>query len=380
MKRNCILAAGMACAFILSASILFAQQEGNRPVRGPLGPGIVKILENAGLPLTPEQLEQLKALQAAPGVPPQLESILTEEQKQALEKSRQEQMDARQEARQELRERMEARKDSLQARADRLREHELDRIAQILQAAGVPLTQEQLDQLKTAERPLPKLDTILTPEQKQALADARQQQQREAFQERLDRVRERIDNQIDNRFDRIAQYLEKTGCSLTADQLSQLKAVELGLGFIENIRNILTDQQELAIRDARIPLMRELQMLRNRLRAHIAPPDSLKATEQYGTGKAAGVEAPGVFTTLRQNYPNPFNPSTTIEYTLARPEHVTLEIFTQNGQRIATLIDSDQAAGVHSVVWDASRNSNGVYIYRIIAGEYQQSMKMLFVK
>ncbi len=83
---------------------------------------------------------------------------------------------------------------------------------------------------------------------------------------------------------------------------------------------------------------------------------------------------------LEQNFPNPFNPYTTIEFQLAQAGSVTLEIFGPNGQHITTLVNGFRTAGNHSVSWNASSYSSGIYVCRITAGEFTQSRKMTFMK
>ena len=69
---------------------------------------------------------------------------------------------------------------------------------------------------------------------------------------------------------------------------------------------------------------------------------------------------------LSQNYPNPFNPSTTIRYSLPKESRVVLEVFNILGQRIASLVDAQEKAGIHELVWNANVAS-GIYFYRIQA-------------
>lgn len=83
---------------------------------------------------------------------------------------------------------------------------------------------------------------------------------------------------------------------------------------------------------------------------------------------------------LYQNYPNPFNPSTTIRYSLAQTEQVSLRIFNLAGQEIATLIEGKQGAGEHRVQWHAEGAPSGVYFYRLQAGEKVETRKMILMQ
>jgi thermitase len=81
-----------------------------------------------------------------------------------------------------------------------------------------------------------------------------------------------------------------------------------------------------------------------------------------------------------QNFPNPFNPVTEISFSLPVAAKVTIDIYNVLGQRVTTLVDRSLPAGEHSATWDGSAASSGVYFYRITAGEFTATKKMMLVK
>lgn len=83
---------------------------------------------------------------------------------------------------------------------------------------------------------------------------------------------------------------------------------------------------------------------------------------------------------LEQNYPNPFNPSTTISYGLPKTGNVKIVLYDILGNEVRTLVDENQGAGMHDVVFDASSLSSGIYLYKIAAGTFSDTKKMVLVK
>jgi len=83
---------------------------------------------------------------------------------------------------------------------------------------------------------------------------------------------------------------------------------------------------------------------------------------------------------LRQNYPNPFNPTTLIRYDLPMDCQVRLEVCNILGQKVASLVDGKQKAGYKAATWDASSLSSGIYFYRLQAGDFSATRKMVLLK
>lgn len=83
---------------------------------------------------------------------------------------------------------------------------------------------------------------------------------------------------------------------------------------------------------------------------------------------------------LSQNYPNPFNPTTTINYQLSKKSVVELSIFNMLGQKMITLVAGEQPAGNYDISWDAYSFASGIYIYKLKAGHFEQSRKMILLR
>jgi len=103
--------------------------------------------------------------------------------------------------------------------------------------------------------------------------------------------------------------------------------------------------------------------------------------------KNYGVESgPRVYKNeLLQNHPNPFNPTTTVTYSLKGASHVTLTIYDVTGRRVRELVNEQRAPGVYKVAWDGanakgSKVASGVYFYKLVAGSFTDTKKMIMLK
>ena len=83
---------------------------------------------------------------------------------------------------------------------------------------------------------------------------------------------------------------------------------------------------------------------------------------------------------LHDNYPNPFNPQTTINYSLSQNADVIITVFDMKGSKITTLVNDNLSAGNYETTWDATEFNSGVYFYRLTAGNFVQTKKMVLMK
>jgi hypothetical protein len=108
-------------------------------------------------------------------------------------------------------------------------------------------------------------------------------------------------------------------------------------------------------------------------------------TAEYAEGNSEGIPLVPIAYALEQNYPNPFNPTTTIRYQLSKRSEVKLEIFDLLGRKVRTLVNGEQVTGAYSVLWKSDNDAgktvaSGVYVYRLRAGEFVQSRKLLLLR
>ncbi len=108
--------------------------------------------------------------------------------------------------------------------------------------------------------------------------------------------------------------------------------------------------------------------------------NSAMITLQNSTSVESSAEGVPVAFELGQNYPNPFNPSTMIHFALPQATHVSLKIFSVLGEEIAVLVDQELAAGRYDVRWEAQDAKSGVYLYRLQAGSWSQTKKLMFMR
>ena len=101
--------------------------------------------------------------------------------------------------------------------------------------------------------------------------------------------------------------------------------------------------------------------------------ESSSGVEQFGNSTPNSYE-------LDQNFPNPFNPSTTIRFSVPSSEFVSLRIYNSIGEKVAELVNQVLPAGIYNVNWNAENVSSGVYFYKIQAGSFINTKKMILLR
>lgn len=108
----------------------------------------------------------------------------------------------------------------------------------------------------------------------------------------------------------------------------------------------------------------------------------IRAIVTTATGINAVEPEPGVPLAfeVKQNYPNPFNPSTTIGFSIPERMRVSLRVFNLLGQEVATLVNDEYAQGSYTVQWQPLNLASGTYLYRVQAGGYSETKKLVYLK
>jgi hypothetical protein len=109
-------------------------------------------------------------------------------------------------------------------------------------------------------------------------------------------------------------------------------------------------------------------------------PYSGLATTTIGTSSVSSPPLLSKEFTLAQNFPNPFNPSTVIRYQLSATTEVRLEVVDVLGRKMVTLVNQKQSSGDYSASFNAANLASGVYFYRLQAGSFVETRKMMLVK
>ncbi|GEM_PF-1186367 len=112
-------------------------------------------------------------------------------------------------------------------------------------------------------------------------------------------------------------------------------------------------------------------------RISIVPDNDLPPAPPSESG--AGEFVPTAYS-LEQNYPNPFNPTTNFRFTIAEPGLVSLRVFDVLGREVATLINQELQSGMYNIPWDAGKFQSGIYYYRLTAGSFSDTKKLVLMK
>ena len=83
---------------------------------------------------------------------------------------------------------------------------------------------------------------------------------------------------------------------------------------------------------------------------------------------------------LSQNYPNPFNPTTKIKFSIPQKSQVVIKVFDVLGNEIETLVNEEKLTGTYELTWGAEGLTSGVYFYKIKAGVFVETKKMILIK
>jgi hypothetical protein len=106
--------------------------------------------------------------------------------------------------------------------------------------------------------------------------------------------------------------------------------------------------------------------------------DNMRVTLLNSTAVSEG-ELPDMYT-LKQNYPNPFNPSTTITFSIGTYSYISLRVYDVLGREVATIVSEKLPAGNYSRQWNAAKMPSGIYFYRLQAGSFTETKKLVLLR
>jgi minor extracellular serine protease Vpr len=170
-------------------------------------------------------------------------------------------------------------------------------------------------------------------------------------------------------------YVLAEGTSLSAPHVTGLTALLFEVNPTLTAGEILNILQSTSRSDANTPELPNQQWGYGKIdayRAIIAAGAVVNVTGRHN--------GPPHTITLEQNYPNPFNPLTVIRYGIPKRAYVDLSVYTILGQQVRILVNEEYEAGYYEATFEASNLPSGVYIYRLKAGEYVESKKLLLLK
>jgi len=162
---------------------------------------------------------------------------------------------------------------------------------------------------------------------------------------------------FDSRFANDMRYIEDAGSILIQDESKELT---ISYEIVDGTKWILTGETEYILEGSgEINLSGDITNLT--------------------LNKAGADLIPDAFA-LSQNFPNPFNPSTHIAIQLPENEHTSITVWSLMGQKVATVFNGELSAGTHSFTFNGQNLASGMYFYRVDAGKYQATKKMLLMK
>lgn len=154
--------------------------------------------------------------------------------------------------------------------------------------------------------------------------------------------------------------------------------ITISQGQTVNIPRVITLNSSWAASNCRV-----IVFVQNNTDKKIQNVEYIESSSLTSIGEPVG----GVPTTfaVSQNYPNPFNPSTRIDYAVSKQSSVSLKVYNLVGQEVKTLVSEQKSVGVYKAEWNGKDNfgkdvPSGMYLYKMTAGSFEQTKKMILIK